>query len=109
MRVTRCAFERIPPPHPLPYQGRGDHQRRLQFPVQTVERVVPNTLTGPNANRLGTIGSTFCLLRFHPVWLALFVKGGDAFVRFVRLTRLHVIFQSKIDVSLHGVPPKVLY
>ena len=30
---------------------------------QKVERVVPNTLTGPNANRLGTIGSIFCALR----------------------------------------------
>ena len=33
------------------------------FLTATVERVVPNTLTGPNANRLGTIGSTFCALR----------------------------------------------
>jgi hypothetical protein len=58
-------------------------QRSLQFPLQTMERVVPNTLTGPNANRLGTIGSPSRLLRFRPAWLALFVEGGDTFARFV--------------------------
>jgi len=32
----------------------------VRCPTKRVERVVPNTLTGPDANRLRTIGSTFC-------------------------------------------------
>jgi hypothetical protein len=44
---------------------------------------------------------------FHPAWLTFFVKRGDPFARFVRLTRLHVIFQREIDVFLHGMPPKL--
>ena len=49
------------------------------------------------------------VLRFHPAWLALFVKGGDAFACFIRFARLHMIFQRKIDISLHGMPPELFY
>ena len=35
----------------------------VRCPTKRVERVVPNTLTGPVANRLRTIGSTFCASR----------------------------------------------
>jgi hypothetical protein len=62
--------------------------------LHQLERVVLNTLTGPVANRLETIGSTlclFCLLQLHPFWLPLFVERGYAFARFLRFARLHVI------------------
>ncbi len=66
--------------------------------------VVPNTLDRPLPTDWGSLPALF-----HPAGLALFVKGGDAFARFVRLTRLHVVFQREIDVSLHGPPPKFFH
>ena len=49
------------------------------------------------------------VLRFYPVWLALFVKSGDALARFVRFSRLYVIFEREIDVALHGMPPELIH
>lgn len=42
----------------------------------------------------------------HPLWIPLFVKGGNSFARFLRFTRLHVILQRKIDIFFHGAGPK---
>ena len=52
-----------------------------------VERVVLNTLAGRQCqpiegNRFHPLRLTPAL-RFRPAWLALFVKGSDAFARFV--------------------------
>ena len=96
----------------LPYD-RGERPTTPLFQEHKVERVVPNSLDRAQCYPIGD--NRFRLLRLtpvlrsHPAWLALFVKGGDAFARFVRFTRLHVIFQREIDVSLHGMPPKLLY
>ena len=36
-----------------------------------------------------------------PLRRAIFVERGDAFARFVRFARLHVIFQRKIDIVFY--------
>ena len=41
------------------------------------------------------------VLSHKPIWLALFVEGGNAFASFGRFAGLHVILERKVDILLH--------
>ena len=82
----------------------GTGQRRFPRPDDLLIVSPSEGRGGVCCARIGDLVWRFqtrCYSNAHPIRLTLFVERSDAFARFIRFTRLHMISQGEIDIFFH--------